>query len=346
LSKVDDKATLPLRRAVANLLRLASWNVKDAELLLVGRNPENAPLLIATAVHRLMEAVAGTEHGWPVAAKDNDLDQIPDDNALKPGLARIVKLAQPPKPLALLPDGTIPPTFDRETFRQDVTAVKKLLHDCVERFGVDLLGDGPAERAAPVRPQAAPKPEPPKQRPKPQPEATPSKAQQDHPRVSGAKPPKDNKPHPAVSIPDARAPRPVEAERRAVEGRSPMEVALTGASLTSTAFWALMDQWNVPDLAALQMIGHAGGLSKKGTRPRFKLLGEEADMVRRLVEIDEALSALELDPEDWLNKPVKAPPFKGATVLDYLTHNGLEGARETSRYILKNGLKLSVSGAP
>ena len=132
MSKVDEKATLPLRRAVANLLRLASWNVKDAELLLVGRNPENAPFLIAAAVHRVVEAVAGTEHGWPVAAKDIDLEQIPDDNALKLGLARIVKLAQPPKPLALLPDGTIPQTFDRETFRQDVAAVKKLLHDCVE----------------------------------------------------------------------------------------------------------------------------------------------------------------------------------------------------------------------
>jgi hypothetical protein len=345
LTTGDKTSTLPLRRAVANLLRLANWNVKDAELLVVGRNPENAPFLLDAAVRRVVEAVVATEQGWPIAG-DIKLERIPDDNPLKFDLARIAKLAQPPKALALLPDGNFPPSFDREAFPRDVGAVKGFLQELVERFGVNLLGDGPAERAAAVRPQATPKPEPP--RPEPKPEPKPSKAPvQIHPRTPAAKPRTNDGQRPSpVVVPNTRASDTIEADPHAVAGRSPLAVAPARASLTSAAFWALMDRWNVPDLAALEMIGHAGGLSKKGTRPRFKLAGDEADRVRRLVEIADALSALGLDPKDWLNKPVRAAPFKGATLIEYLTRNGLEGVREVSRYILRNGLKLSMAGTP
>ena len=347
MSTGDEASTLPLRLAVANLLRLASWNLKDADLLLVGRNPWNAPFLIDAAVRRVVEAVVATEQGWPIAAKDSDLDRVPDDNPLKPALVRIVKLAQSPKPLALLPDGSLPPASDREAFRRDVGAVRGFLQDLVERCGVDLLGDEPAERAAPVRPQAAPKPEPARPKPKSeaQPEPTPSiSPQKAHARTTAAKGGSDDVRPPRIVVPDTRESSAVEAGPHEVAGRTPIAVAPARASLTSAAFWTLMDRWSVPDLVALEMIGHAGGLSKTGTRPRFKLANDEAERVRRLVEIDDALSALGLDAKDWLNKPVKAAPFKGATLISYLTHHGLDGARETSRYILRNGLRLSMAG--
>jgi hypothetical protein len=339
----ERKSTAPLNRAVANLLRLASWNVKDAELLSAGRNPENAPFLMQWAVHRVVEAVVAAEHGWPLSAEPSHLGQIPDENPLKLALARIVKLTRPPKPLALLPDGNIPQDFDREAFRRDVAAVRNLLQASSEKFGVDLLGDGPAEQAAPARPEAAPKAVPPMARPKPQAVAEAVTAPKSQPRAAPKRPAEDGIRRPSISVPDTRAGRGTEIEPHEVDGRSPIDVAPARPGLTSTAFWALMDRWNVPDLAALQLIGHPGGLSKKGTRPRFKMAGVEVEMMKLLVEMDQALVALGLDPKVWLNKPVPGAPFEGAAILTYLTENGLKGVRDTSRYILKNGLKLSMS---
>jgi hypothetical protein len=69
-----------LNRAVAGLLRLASSDMKDAELLLAGRNPENAPLLLNIGVGRMLEAIVATEHGWPIKDKSCDLRHIPNEN--------------------------------------------------------------------------------------------------------------------------------------------------------------------------------------------------------------------------------------------------------------------------
>jgi len=44
---------------------------------------------------------------------------------------------------------------------------------------------------------------------------------------------------------------------------------------TSTVFWALMDRWKLSDVEALNLIGHPGGLTKKGTRPRALLWWEQ-----------------------------------------------------------------------
>ena len=104
-----------------------------------------------------------------------------------------------------------------------------------------------------------------------------------------------------------------------------------------------MDRWNVPDTAALDLIAHRDGLSKKGTRPRFKLLEAEARMVSLLFEIDQTLENLGIDPGKWVNEPVKAAPFGGATPASYLTQKGVKGTQEISRYLLRNGLRRSMS---
>jgi hypothetical protein len=106
-----------------------------------------------------------------------------------------------------------------------------------------------------------------------------------------------------------------------------------------------MDRWSIPDIPALELIGHLGGLTKKGTRPRFRLVGEEVDMLRGLQEIDAALVPLQLDPRNWLDQPLKAEPFGGATPMVYLTRTRLKGIRDTIRYILQNGLELSMSAS-
>jgi hypothetical protein len=335
--------TTPLSRAIASLVRLASWNARDADLLSAGRHPGNASVLIHWAVERLVEAVVASEVGWPNTVKAPSIGQIPNENPLKLVLARVAKLAQPPDTFDVQADGSLGQTFDRELFRQNLAAVRELIQDLASRFGVDLSGDESAKYAEPLRPPAIPA-----AKPRDAKQANPAPARalpttEDHSSPTVVKPRIAKGPSRPIALQDTRSKKQEEAKTGKVEGRSPIEVAPGGAKLTSSAFWALVDRWQIPDLGALQLIGHGGGLSKKGTRPRFKLLGEEVEMVKLLLEIDSALSTLGLDPRSWLTKPVKDAPFRGTTLLSYLTANGIKGVRETSRYILKNGLRLSMS---
>ncbi len=53
---------------MANLLRLADSDLKDAELLSLGRKPGNAPALARLGIERLVGAVVATETGWPTSS--------------------------------------------------------------------------------------------------------------------------------------------------------------------------------------------------------------------------------------------------------------------------------------
>ena len=103
-----------------------------------------------------------------------------------------------------------------------------------------------------------------------------------------------------------------------------------------------MDRWGIADLDALALLGHTGGLTKKGTRPRFKLTDAESDMFVHLRNVDGALSTLGLDPREWLTKPIAAPPFSGSTPIALMMQDHVAGARALSRYILRQGLRLSL----
>lgn len=114
------------------------------------------------------------------------------------------------------------------------------------------------------------------------------------------------------------------------------------ATLSSTLFWSLADRWGLPDLDALPLLGHAGGLTKAGTRPRFKLAGAEAERLAQLRQIDDALAALGLDPRAWLRQAIQAAPFAGATPLAVIARDPAQGIRTVSRHILQQGLRLSM----
>jgi hypothetical protein len=296
--------------------------------------------LIHFAVRRVIEAIIATEQGCPVDARGIEIYKIPDENAAKLLLARISKLALPPSPVALLPNGSIPKAFDNEVFRRDALAVKTILLDLAGRFDVDLLGDRPAKQARAIR--LVPKATPPVVNEKPREAAKSVRSEvqkQPKPVQSKLLPNQSRGPIPGS---DAGA-RPSAAVSREERRRSPILVSPARPSVTSAAFWKLMDRWDVPDLDTLDLIGHRGGLSKKGTRPRFKLNGEEGERVRNLFEIDQAISSLRLDPKNWMNKPIKAGPFEGAKPIFYLKKFGPKGVIATSRYLLKNGLRLSMS---
>jgi hypothetical protein len=112
--------------------------------------------------------------------------------------------------------------------------------------------------------------------------------------------------------------------------------------VASTVFWSLMDHWKVPDLAALELIGHLSGLTKQGTRPRFRVKGEEAKLFSLLQEIDTWLKTLGAAPDDWLRKPIAEKPFGGATPLEHIARHHREGAQAVIRRIMQISLLGSV----
>ena len=112
---------------------------------------------------------------------------------------------------------------------------------------------------------------------------------------------------------------------------------------TSTVFWALMDRWKLSDVEALDLIGHPGGLTKKRTRPRFRVAGEEARLFGQLQEIESALSLLVTDTAAWMRRPIKDAPFRGQSPVSHITRNGLEGARAVARQVLMAGLQQRTS---
>ena len=101
----------------------------------------------------------------------------------------------------------------------------------------------------------------------------------------------------------------------------------------------MMDRWKVTDLAALDLIGYRGGLTKKGTRPRFRVVGPGAELFSYLREIETGLKTLGSEPVDWIRQPIKEDPFKGTTPLAHITHGGVVGARDVIRKIMALGLR-------
>lgn len=113
------------------------------------------------------------------------------------------------------------------------------------------------------------------------------------------------------------------------------------SSFPSAAFWTLMDRWEIGDLDALALIGHEGGLTKKGTRPRFRLQGEEATRYASLRALDTALEGLELLPKTWLATPQTDAPLSGETPLSLLLRDP-HGATQLVRILNRQGLKAAL----
>ncbi len=168
-----------------------------------------------------------------------------------------------------------------------------------------------------------------------------------------------SEPEPQVEVrpkPDAR--QPPRSATAAGSGRDPAGPTAFAASpqgggragpadsLTSATFWTLMDRWRVADLDALALIGHGGGLTRKGTRPRFRLVGEEAARQAALRRLDGALEALGIDPSGWLRAVRKDPPFRGETPLAALTRDGEPAARQLLRLLNRQGLASALTAPP
>lgn len=148
-------------------------------------------------------------------------------------------------------------------------------------------------------------------------------------------------PQPPADTGPAPVPYPRDASSATPAGLTALELSPQGhgrsgtsPGVPSTQFWALIDRWAVADLDALTLIGHQGGLTRKGTRPRFRLDGEEAARFSLLRALDTALSALGREPRAWL----RAAQAGGGTPIEQLRDAGGDGARMLLRTLTRQGL--------
>jgi hypothetical protein len=118
--------------------------------------------------------------------------------------------------------------------------------------------------------------------------------------------------------------------------------AMPGGTISSKLFWNLIDRWGVADEAALALIGHAGGLTKRGTRPRFTLAGEETQRMANLLAIDRLLTDIAGEPGPWLRRSQAAAPFARKKPLDFMIAGGVPAIDATRRHLEKLALKKSL----
>jgi hypothetical protein len=321
-----------VRQAIASLLRLAHDDARDARTLAEAGGTRNAASLLHSAISRLIEAVVASEQGY---TGPPEIRRIDSRNPLKPSLLRLEAFLETPS--ALQQDGRLAEPPSAASLLAPLGLFTETLERFVQHCGVDLDGSGPADTADPLRPAVvAPTPPPPIPAPKPR-RAEPDRRQapggrhsqsKTRSRISAASP------RPAASSPPQ--PEVAQAEAPAPAAHSPR------TSLSSSTFWSLVDHWHLPDLDALQLIGHGGGLTRTGTRPRFKLSEGEAEIVAAMRSLDATLTQLGLNPAKWLAAPLRPEPFRGAPPLVIIRQGQLQGLRQVSRFLTQMSLRLSL----
>ena len=326
------------RRAIANLLRLADCDLRDARGLMAGTSLWNAALLKRSAVSRMTQATLASEQGWRGGMTEVGTAQLAEDNPVKGRLDDLNGGASIGR--EVLPDGRMPKLPGEAELRDDMERAAKLLNYLAECFEVELDDEEPAGNAKPIRPVPPRTPPPPDKT-----EATVAFQPEQHSRPVQEKSPRRKKPSKAAEPPTARIGDRKQPKAAIVSASPPCSgsrVALPTPHSSSGDFWSLMDRWRITDLNALTLLGHAGGLTQKGTRPRFKLSAAEDEMMAQLQDIDRALAGLELDPAAWLRRPIADAPFRGAEPISFLMQRHGPAASEVQSYILEQGLRLSL----
>lgn len=318
-----------VRQAISSLLRLASGDAQDAQTLVDAGSTRNAAALLRSAITRLIEAVVASEQGYTGPAETH---RIPEDNPLKARLLRLDTF--PGLPPALRQGGRLAAPPSTKSLAASLRDLSLILDQLRQHFGVDPEGDGPARTADSLRPPPEkPAPPPPPLPEKPSPAA--SRRQEASDRPPRARPAARAATAPA---PPAKRARP--ASKSVHQAAQSVERSQQG--LSSGTFWSLVDRWELADVEALRLIGHKGGLTKKGTRPRFKLTEAEGEIVTAMRSLNETMDQLGLDSAQWLAAPLRPEPFRGATPVSVIRKRRLQGLREVSRYLTQMGLLQSL----
>ena len=317
------------RRAIGNLLRLADTCNRDAQRLLNDGSLANATMLVGLAVGRIVEAAVASETDRTLPVTNIGPQSLDDENPIK---ARVSDLAIRTRPEpSLLPDGRVRKALDNAVLRDCIDRTALVLAETAGHFAVNFAGEDPAGNAKSMRPEpvatVASRPLPPVQR------STSRK------KASG---PKDEVPETFGRTSAEAEPQPMASAVLHTVPGSALQRSRSTSDLSSTVFWSLMDRWTVADLDALVLLGHSTGLTRKGTRPRFKLNPDQIDMLIRQRDIDGDLISAGLDPKKWLRKPVAATPFRGSAPLVFMMQNGLPGARDLGHYVFHEGVRMAL----
>ena len=325
--------SVPLRRAIASLLRLADAGVRDARILMKNGSLRNAAMSASSAVSYMAAATVTPERGLPDDPTRVEPQSLDEKNPIRARLEELAGAFHHDRGLLL--DGCLPKAPDETALLDHTERAVALLDYLSKHFEVDLGSEEPAGAVSPVR--FIPVPE----------RSAPLASQADVPLPVPAqrKPTRRKKPDDGASNPANPISKPKRGKVPAAAASSPSLVPVpppSASQVSSTVFWSLMDRWGVSDLDALALLGHAGGLTQKGTRPRFKLSKAENEMMAQLQDIDAALDTLELEPRQWLREPLPGAPFSGADPITFVTQHHLPGARELRQHMLQQGLRLSL----
>ncbi len=295
------------------MLRRAERDRRDGAALL---DDGSARLLLALAARRLIQAVLVSEQGFAALRQATRAAAIPVANPLRAGLLGLQELAEASEAAPAVPGADGRFAEQAAVSPDQAAALRRMIEQSLAGFEVAPQGDAPAGREAPLRPEPAPRPEP-------------------EPVVRVAK---------ASRAQAAPAQRQAEPRLFQAPGAGGTMIAPAAAGPVGAApFWSLMDRWAVDDAQALRLIGHAGGLTKKGMRPRFRLAGAEASQFRLLQQIDADLGSASLRPAEWLRAPAaKAGPLGGRSPLEHIAEAGEAGARAVHRMLLQEVLRRSM----
>lgn len=297
---------------MAALLRRAERDRRGGAALLDGGS---ARLLFGLAARRVIQAALVSEQGLVALRSAPRAAAVPAENPLRAGLLGLQGLAEASEAAPEVPraDGRF---AERAAVAPDeAAALRRMIEQSMAGFAVTFAGEAPAGRGAPLRPAPAPAPEP-------KPVATANVGRTQEPAAGRTVGPRH------FQVPGAGG---------------TMIAPAAGGPVGAAPFWWLMDRWGMGDLEALRLIGHAGGLTKKGTRPRFRLAGAEAGRFRLLQQIDAALGSASLSPGEWLRAPAaEAGPLGGRSPLEHIAEAGEAGAREVHRMLLQEVLRRSM----
>jgi hypothetical protein len=111
--------------------------------------------------------------------------------------------------------------------------------------------------------------------------------------------------------------------------------------MSSADFWRLVDQMQIPDAAALELIGYAGKVGKAGKRPRFRLSSRQTHLAAYLPEIEAALQTIGEGPA-WLQRRNRAAPFSGRAPIKLMIERDGEGAAQVLQFLNRAALKRSL----
>jgi len=111
--------------------------------------------------------------------------------------------------------------------------------------------------------------------------------------------------------------------------------------MSSAEFWRLVDRLQIPDAAALELIGYAGKVEKAGKRPRFRLSSRQTHLAAYLPEIEAALQTIGEGPA-WLQRRNRSAPFSGRAPIKLMVERDGEGAAEVLQFLNRAALKRSL----